>query len=223
MRAVNLLPRDDAKRRGGRMTIWMQLALVSPFVVGSLLGAGYLLASSTVNDKKATLNALQDDLAAIPPAPGTPQGNAQLALQHDQRVSALALALQSRIAWDRILREVSSVLPEDVWLTTLSAQSPAAAAPAAPAAPTTSDVTQTTTTTSTETTPLPPPTPAATAPLNLGGYTYSQEGVARFMSRLAIIPELEDVKLVSSTEAEVLGRSVVQFTIQADVRTPEAS
>jgi Tfp pilus assembly protein PilN len=223
VRAVNLLPRDEPRRRSRkRMSAGMQLALVSPFVVGSLLGAGYLLSSSKVNDDKATLKALQEELASIPPVVSAPQTNAQLALQHDQRVAALGSALQSRVAWDRILREISSVLPEDVWLTTLAAQSPQAAAATPPPATTT----ETTTTsdggtTPAEPAPAPAPAPApvaTTAPLTLGGYTYSQEGVARFLSRLAVIPELQDVKLVSSAQAPVLGRIVVQFSIQAGVR-----
>ena len=220
MRAVNLLPREEAKRRGAGMTLGMQLVLVAPFVVGSLLGAGFLLASSKVNDNKATLRALQTELAAIPPAGGQPQQDAQLALQHDQRVSALAQALQSRVAWDRILREVSSVLPEDVWLTALSAKSLQAILPPVPVATTTT--TTTTSTTTTTTTPAAP-APVTTAPLEIAGYTYSQEGVARMMSRLAIIPELQDVKLVRSTEAEVNGRSVFQFTIDAGVRSQAGS
>jgi Tfp pilus assembly protein PilN len=222
MRAVNLLPRDEPKRRRKRLTLGVQLALVSPFVVGSLLAAGYLLESSKVDDQKATLKALQDELAALPPRQEVPHTNAQLALQHDQRVAALASALRGRIAWDRVLREISSVLPEDVWLTTLAAQSPQAPAPVAPPpapATTTSESDGGTTTT-----PAPPATPApsSTAPLSLAGYTYSQEGVARFLSRLAVIPELQDVKLVKSSQAEVAGRNVFQFSIQADVR-PQVS
>jgi Tfp pilus assembly protein PilN len=216
MRAVNLLPRDEPRRRRKRLTLGVQLAVVSPFVVGSLLAAGYLLESSKVNDQQATLKALQDELAALPPRQNVPETNARLTLQRDQRVAALASALRGRIAWDRILREISSVLPEDVWLTTLAAQSPQAPPPAAPPPPTTTTEGDGGTTT----TPAPPSTPApyATAPLSLAGYTYSQEGVARFLSRLAVIPELQDVKLVKSSEATVAGRIVFQFSIQAGVR-----
>jgi Tfp pilus assembly protein PilN len=223
MRAVNLLPRDEPRRRKAHMTIGTQLALVSPFVVISLIVAGYLLASSKVNDNKATLNALQQELAALPPPRTEPNTDAVLAAEKVQRITALASALQTRIAWDRILREISSVLPEDVWLTGLSAESPAAAAPAVPPPPPSTDTTSTDTTstdtTATTTTPAPPPVPAVpTAPLNVNGYTYSQEGVARFLGRLAVIPELTNVKLVSSSQVEVAGREVFQFTITADVQ-----
>jgi Tfp pilus assembly protein PilN len=228
VRAVNLLPREAPKRRQ-RPAVVVQLALVSPFVVGSLLAAGYLLASSKVSDNKATLQALQDDLATLPRPTPAPQVDTTLAVQRDQRIVALASALQSRVAWDRILREVSSILPEDAWLTTLSAQSPQvpAAAPTVPATTTTTTTTTTDTTTTSEgsgTTPAPAPTPAppAAAPLKLDGYTYSQEGVARFLSRLAVIPDLQDVKLIHSQQTIVAGRVVVSFQIQASVR-PQAT
>jgi Tfp pilus assembly protein PilN len=220
MRAVNLLPRDEPRHRHKRLAVGVQLAIVSPFVVGALLAAGYLLASSKVNDEQATLKALQEELAVLPPRTSTPEANTQLALQHDQRVAALASALRGRVAWDRILREISSVLPEDVWLTTLTAQSPQApAVPAPPPATTTESDGETTTTTPA---PASTPAPSSTAPLSLAGYTYSQEGVARFLSRLAVIPELQDVKLEKSSQATVVGRVVFQFSIQAGVR-PQVS
>jgi Tfp pilus assembly protein PilN len=220
MRAVNLLPREGPKRRR-RLTLVVQLALVAPFVVGSLLAAGYLLASSKVNDGKATLQALQDELAALP-QPITPaETNSALAIQRDQRIAALASALQTRVAWDRVLREVSSVLPEDVWLTTLSAQSPQASVAAPPATTTPTTTSSDTGGETTTTVPAPAPVPAATAPLKLVGYTYSQEGVARFLSRLSVIPDLQDVKLIQSSQTIVAGRSVVSFEMQASVR-PQA-
>jgi Tfp pilus assembly protein PilN len=107
------------------------------------------------------------------------------------------------------------VLPSDVWLTKLSAQE-------ASPAPVTSTTTTTTTTTTTES-QAPAPAPAATGqPLSLQGYTYSQEGVARFLTRLAVVPELEQVKLISSAQTELLGRAVYSFTIETTVQTPVA-
>jgi Tfp pilus assembly protein PilN len=219
MRAVNLLPRDEPRRHRKKMTLATQVALVLPFLIASFLAAGYLLASSKVKDNRATLNALQDELEAIPHVENQQPENALLAVQRDQRVAALGLALQARISWDRILREISSVLPKDVWLTSLDAKSPET--PVAPPPPSTTTTAETATDT-TATTPAPPPAPPD-APLTLDGYTYSQEGVARLMSRLALIPELNVVKLVSSTESEVSNQTVVQFSIRANVATPGAS
>jgi Tfp pilus assembly protein PilN len=223
MRAVNLLPRDAMRQRPKGLTVALQLAVVSPFVVGSLLVAGYLLASSKVNDNKATLQALKDQLAAVPPPVVAHQVAPELALQHDQRIIALGPALEARVAWDRILRQISSVLPGDVWLTTLSAESPPIAAPIVAPPPSTDTTTPPSTETTTTAAPPVPPPPPATSPLRLAGYTYSQEGVARLLSRLEVIPELQDVRLVQSSQTSVVGRDVVSFTIQASVRSQVSS
>jgi len=227
MRAVNLLPRETKEPRK-RLTVVGQLALVAPFVVAGLLAAGFLLASSDVNSKRSSLQALQDELASLPtPKAPEPQQNPALAAERQLRIATLGAALQSRLVWDRVLREISAVLPGDVWLTTLSAQTPEAPtsvptsttpAPSSGSTPTTTSTDTTTTTT----TPAPTPAPAPTSgPMTFAGYTYSQEGVARLLSRLAVVPALQDVKLVQSSQATVGGQQVVSFSIQADVRPEE--
>jgi Tfp pilus assembly protein PilN len=224
MRAVNLLP-VEPKRTRKAPSVSTQLALVAPFVVGGLLAAGYLLTSSQVNSKRATLEALQEELAAIPKSPQEPQQNPALATERSLRIATLSATLQSRLVWDRVLREISAVLPGDVWLTTLSATTPevpaaVSAAPAAPPAGGTTTTSSTATTTTTSTTPAAAPAPAA-QPLNMQGYTYSQEGVARLLSRLQVVPALQNVKLLSSSQSSLLDQTVVVFTIQADVRPQE--
>jgi Tfp pilus assembly protein PilN len=213
MRAVNLLPREPRLRRK-RVSGYARLALVAPLVVAGLITAGYLLASSKVNERQATRDALRSELAALPAPRQQPQADPQLALLRDQRVAALGTALQSRLAWDRILREISAVLPGDVWLTTLSATG-ASPQPTPAPAPTTS-----TTTTSGSAAAAPVAAPTA-GPLTFAGFTYSQPGVARLLSRLAVVPALQDVQLVSSTRTAYSGRFVFQFSIKANVRAGE--
>jgi hypothetical protein len=38
------------------------------------------------------------------------------------------------------------------------------------------------------------------------------------MTRLAVIPELQNVWLQQSSRSELSGRSIIQFTLKADVR-----
>jgi Tfp pilus assembly protein PilN len=223
MRAVNLLPRETKQPRK-RLGVVEQLALVSPLVIGGLVAAGYLLASSNVNSHQSTLQALQDELASLPAPTQTHQQNPALAAERQLRIAALGAALQSRLVWDRVLREISAVLPGDVWLTTMAAQTPETPTNvpnSTTAAPTSTTGTSTTSTTTTTTSTTPTPPPAPTGPLNLAGYTYSQEGVARLLSRLAVVPALEDVKLVSASQTAVGEQTVISFQIQANVRPQE--
>ena len=192
MRAVNLLPRDEVKRsfeakRGVVFGSAAGAALVTVMLVTMTMSAG-----GAIGEKQAELDGLRAEIAAIPSPTAQETGNDDaLAAAKGARIGALSSALTSRVAWDRVLRQVSLILPEDVWLTNLSAQAPTAAA-AAPA--------------------------AAASGFTLTGSTYSQNGVARFLSRLAVIPDLENVRLQSSQSALVSERELVQFTILADVR-----
>jgi Tfp pilus assembly protein PilN len=219
MRAVNLLPREEQRRAGPPLTLQEQLVLAAPLLAVAIVLAGFFLASAKVSSQKRTVAGLERDLSAIP-KPKRPVVNGALVSQHSSRVAALAQALSGRVAWDRILREISSILPEDVWLTSLNVQSPDASASTSTPPPTPPSTTSTTTT-PTSTTGTAPSTPApsgASRPLTIDGYTYSQEGVARFMARLAVIPELTNVTLQRSALTGVSGRNVVSFTIQADIR-----
>jgi Tfp pilus assembly protein PilN len=194
MRAVNLLPRDEAVRSFGakRGVVFggvFGAALVTAALVSMTISAG-----GTVAVKQAELDAIRAEIAAVPaPVVKDTSTDDALAAVKSARVGALSAALTSRVAWDRVLRQVSLVLPEDVWLTNLSATAPKAGTPSAD--PSTSGV-------------------------NLTGSTYSQNGVARFLSRLAVIPDIKNVRLQSSASLLVGERELVQFTILADVRGP---
>lgn len=203
MRAVNLLPKDGGRSRGrdGGRSAPRQL----PLLVGALLGAlvlglvGMLTlsASGAVSDKEGELAALEAAIAAIPPAPaGPPAQDTALATQRTQREAALTAALSRRIAWDRVLRRFSLVLPGDVWLTGLTLSSPTPAS-------------------------SPAGTPASTAPtgFTMTGFTYSHDAVARLLSRLQVVPDLASVQLQASTRTKLKGRSVVSFSIAAAVRS----
>jgi Tfp pilus assembly protein PilN len=109
-------------------------------------------------------------------------------------MQAVSGALSTRIAWDRILREFSLVIPDDVTITTMSLTAPD------------------------ETPQLPGATPTAATPtgLVLMGTAYSHDSVARLMSRMMLIPDLSDVTLASSTAMPNGGG--VQFNIAAAVK-----
>lgn len=198
MRAVNLLPRDEAKRsfEANRGVVFGGIggaALATAVLASMMISAG-----GAASSKQQELDGVRAQIAAIPTVPviDTSKEDA-LAAEKGARIGALSAALGGRIAWDRVLRQVSLVLPEDVWLTSLEA-SAAAAAPAP-------DATQ---------------AAAAGSGFTLTGATYSQNGVARFLSRLAVIPDLANVRLQSSQSQLVNERELVQFTILADVRAP---
>ncbi len=219
MRAVNLLPRDAERQSStsGRVPI-----LVAGGGIAAVTAAAAVLfmsASGSVSDQRGQLESVEAAIARIP-APSQPAvAPGTFAQERTDRVTALTAALSTRVPVDRLLRELAYVLPEDAWLTGMTASAPTTAAP----------------------TGAPPgaAAPAATgAPgVTIQGATYSHQSVARVLARLAALPTLSDVRLTASARVEPVvpetdettktkkkkrakkPKPVVTFTITANVRS----
>lgn len=205
MRAVNLLPRQDVQQRRERPNNPVVLvgAIGGAAVVLALVG-GFLLANRSVDRQRQALSTARAVLAVTPSHRVSATTNAfrqTVLTQREQRSLALASAIGKRVAWDRILRRMALVLPNDVWLTNLVGNVPLDPAPTTPAATTT-----------------PSALPAAPSALTLQGYTYSQAGVARLLERLQVLPDLKNVQLQNSQTTNVGGQNVISFTIVSDIR-----
>lgn len=206
MKAVNLLPREAVKERKPLLAPQNAPVLAGAglgVVVAGALALGFLHESGAVSSAQSKLRDVQTQLANTPkPAQPSAQPvnpNAALAGQQSARLAAVTTALGARLGWDRILREFAQVLPDDVWLSSLSLQAPTGAAGG--------------TTPSTDVT--------------ISGSTYSHDSVARLLERLALIPELSNVTLQSdssssqpTSSASSGGPALVTFTIAASVKLP---
>jgi len=222
VRAVNLLPRDERRRGGPSIPTPVALSAIGGFtLMFAVLGLLFVSAHGTVKTRRLELAQKQQELAAIPvPAQSRLQQQDALVADKQARVTALNAALAKRIAWDRVLREFALVLPDDVWLMNLSAKAPSAATTAPTASASTSSTpTSTPTSTSSSTTP----TLGGSLGFSVEGHTYSHDAVARLLARLSLIPDLEQVQLVTSEQAKVGSRTIIHFKISANVRAPGAS
>jgi Tfp pilus assembly protein PilN len=201
MRAVNLLPsKKEIRERRRQPNVVALGGVVAAVAVTAVMAMWFLNASGAVTERQSEVDTLHAELGAIPvPKPRDTTGDA-LAQERTGRLSALSVALGSRIAWDRLFREISLVTPDDVWFTTLQANAPSAPAAAGD-----------------------PAAAATTGGFSITGRTYSHDAVARFLSRLSIVPHLDNVKLEKSVIGKSAGRTVVEFTISAGVRAAGAS
>lgn len=203
MRAVNLLPRQQqaAQKRERPNSVALGAGIAGAAVL-LVLVAGFLLASRSVDRQQQALTDARAELAVTPAhnvSAKTQSFRATLLSQREQRSLALAAAIGKRVAWDRILRRVALVMPDDVWLQSLSGSVPLdSALPAG------------TTTTSSA-------LPATATALTIQGYTYSQDGVARLLERLAVVPDLKNVQLQTSQSQKIGNQTVVSFTIVSDI------
>ena len=204
MRAVNLLPGDQADQGRKVPPLPVLAGCVGVVLVSALLAMMYLSASSGVAKKQHALEDVQAQYAALPaPAPASPVV-AELPQQRQTRVTALATVLGERVAWDRLLREVSQVVPSDVWLISMNALAPS----------------------------ISPTTTVDPQSFMVIGCTYSQDSVARFLARLSVVPDLTIMTLGKSS-ADTSGgggggggqcpQGMFTFTLQGAVKAAGAS
>jgi Tfp pilus assembly protein PilN len=188
MRAVNLLPSESKAGSRSAPQPAVLAAAISGVVAVAVIGGGNLIESARVASAQNTLNSAKIQLAATPLPPKqakvTPPPPA-VAQQMQPRLLAVSTALSTRIAWDRILREFSLVLPSDIQLSSLTLTQPAAAS-----------------------------SNAAPNGLQLTGVTYSYDGVARLLSRMALVPDLRDVTLGTTNSAN----NVITFNVTAGIK-----
>jgi Tfp pilus assembly protein PilN len=208
MRAVNLMPRDERKARleVGRLPL---LAAAGGIVV--VTAAAFFVASSAssqADETRAEVRAVEAAIAQLPKSPDAALSVGTLVQERSNRVAALAAALDTRTAFDRVLVDISRVLPRGAWLTQLEAASivpstPAEAAAAAGAG-------------------------SASGEVTIKGAAFSHETVAAVLGRLAIVPTLANVRLTSTTlvapaaqdgEGPKRGRTYLSFTVAAAVRS----
>lgn len=210
MRAVNLLPRQQAQTRRDRPQPVALVAAIGGGVVLLVLVAGFLLANRSVEQQQQALTDAKAMLAATPAQKMSAETQAfrsTVLTQREQRSLALAAAIGKRVSWDRILRRVALVTPDDVWLNNLAGSVPLEGSA-------TTGLPSTTTTPTTSSSAFP----AAPTALTIGGYTYSQAGVARLMERLAVVPDLKNVQLQTSKSQQMGNQTVINFTIVADIQ-----
>jgi Tfp pilus assembly protein PilN len=191
MKAVNLLPQDGRRRPAG------EGAGKSAYVVCGLLAlmlvmvAAYVLTANNITERKsqaAAAGAEADRLEAEVAAQSNYTSFADIA---QQRLTSVTGVAQTRFDWERLMREVSHVIPEGSWLQATDAAvtgdpdatavSPAPGAVATPAGPYASFV----------------------------GCTPNQSDVAQIMVRLRHLHRVEDVKLKESTKEPGGGEATV--------------
>jgi Tfp pilus assembly protein PilN len=131
VRAVNLLPSESKNASRGAPQPAVLAAAISGVVAVAVIGGGNLLQTSRVASAQKTLNTAKIALAATPLPPKQPKVTPPppvVAQEMQPRLQAVSSALATRIAWDRILREFSLVLPSDIQLDALSLTQPSSKA-----------------------------------------------------------------------------------------------
>ena len=189
MEAVNLLP---AYARPGHPWAAVGKDLSAPRVLKAAsvaacvavlgLGLGYVHERSVVKDKQGALADVQAEVA-VAEAKAAPLRAAEAAAA--ARMAAAGTISSQRITWERMLRDLSRVLPSQVYLQNLALQSPAPLASGAAATAATAGTATA--------------APAGATGFSATGVASSHVRVALVLDRLASLPWLSNVTLLSST------------------------
>jgi len=188
VRAVNLIPADERRggaggsgRSGGAVYV-----LLGVLAVAVLAVSAYVLTGNSVNDKTAELasasakaDSAEQQAAALKPY-------AEFAKLEQQRVATVKSLASSRFDWDRTLRQLSKVMPDNVWLASfLATVKPGVTVDGSAASGDTGNIRQ-----------------ASQNPaIEMIGCTTSQDEVARLMTRLRLMGGVDHVVLSSSEKA----------------------
>jgi Tfp pilus assembly protein PilN len=123
VRPVNLIPPEE--RRGDKAPMRsgpLAYVIVAFLAVALLAVTAVVLTGNQISDRKAEKASLQSQVAQAQAEADRLKSFADFASVQETRELTVASLAQSRFDWERVLRELAIVIPEDVWLTNLSAK-----------------------------------------------------------------------------------------------------
>lgn len=122
MRPVNLIPSNE--RRGDSAT--SRTGPIAYLLIGALVAilggvASLVLTGNEISDHKAKLEALESEHAAEQARAQQLASYTEFHSVRESRAMTVAALADSRFDWERVMRELSLVLPADVWLSSIKA------------------------------------------------------------------------------------------------------
>jgi Tfp pilus assembly protein PilN len=191
MRPVNLIPPEE--RRGDRAPMRtgpLAYVIVGVLAVGLVAVTATVLIGNQVTDRKAEKASLEVQVAEAEAEAERLSSFAEFTSLQQRREQTVSSLAQSRFDWERVLRELAIVTPDDVWLTNVSASVSADASSGA------SSSSSSSTGTGTAAEGIMGPS------LELQGCAKGQEAVARFLASLHDIDGITRVTVLSSDRPE---------------------
>ncbi len=182
MKAVNLVPSEHRRATPSGGLAGGAYAVLGVLAVLLVMAVMYVLTSNTANERQTKADSARQEADALSAQTKQLGAFTDFSTIKQQRLVSVMGAAQSRFDWERLMRELSRVIPEDSWIQTTDAK-------------VTGDAdTATAATTG---------TPVVTGPTaNLVGCTPHQSDTARMMVRLEQMYRVEDVELNESAREQ---------------------
>jgi Tfp pilus assembly protein PilN len=181
MKAVNLIPNDQRRAQASGENSGSAYVALGVLAVLLVMAVAYVMTSNSANDSTSKAQKAKQEANALEAKVSELDSYTDFASIKAQRLTAVRMAAETRFDWERLMREISRVMPAGSWLQTTQAST--AGDPNAAAAPATA-------------------TPTATAPTgpsaNFVGCTPKQSEVAKILVRLRSMHRVTDVELNES-------------------------
>jgi Tfp pilus assembly protein PilN len=180
VRPVNLIPHDQRRRTPREGSGRGAHALLGGLAVVLAMAVFYVLTANSVTDKESQAEEARIEAEQLEAQAATKQNFTDFAEIAQTRAASVASVASTRFDWERLMRELSRVMPEGSWLTSADATAAgdpnAASDPAAAAAP-----------------------GAGGPTAHLVGCTPKHSDVARLMVRMRQLHRVVDVQLAQSS------------------------
>jgi Tfp pilus assembly protein PilN len=122
MRPVNLIPAEDRRGEHAPLRTGPLAYIVLGALVALLVGvAALVLTDNQISESKGEITQLESEDAAAEARAERLAPYTQFASLTEQRIATVTSLGDSRFDWERVMRELSLVLPDDVWLVGLTA------------------------------------------------------------------------------------------------------
>lgn len=122
MRPVNLIPAEDRRDGHGPMRTGAIPYLLVGALVAALVGVTALvLTGNQIADRRVEVVQLKREDAAATARVERLAAYTQFRALQEQRLATVTSLADSRFDWERVMRELSLILPRNVWLVSLDA------------------------------------------------------------------------------------------------------
>lgn len=193
MRPVNLVPHDQRRRTPSQGSGKGAHAVLGVLAVLLAMAVVYVLTANSITEKESQAEQARIEADQLEAQAATKNSFTDFAEIAQTRATSVASVASTRFDWERLMRELSRVMPEGSWLTSASASvtgatdAASATAPAAPADPATAGA-------------------GGGGPrANLVGCIPKHSDVARMMVRLRQLHRVVDVELTQSSREDAEG------------------
>jgi Tfp pilus assembly protein PilN len=186
MKAVNLIPADARRGRGGPSTP-SSTRLPTYLLLGALAAAlalvtVYVLANNSISERQARVTTLQAEIAQTQARSSGLSHFAQFSQMTQSRIASVRQLAATRFDWHATMTQISQVVPANTTLQTLNgAAASTGTGTAGTAAPTSTSAGA-----------------ASGTSVEITGCTKTHDDVARLMSRLRLVDGVAGVTLSSS-------------------------